>query len=113
MKFNRDQLQRALSKKIFGWVDGVFKEVLPMDVYATAHCGTPSERLKANLYLQEQGYRVVSQPDGIVQIFKGTKLVRQTKLVLELTDPEELLRIAEVVSEHVNIPPPPWQPKGN
>lgn len=111
MKFTREMLERALAKKIFGWVDTVFKEELPADIYASAHHGTPSERLRVNRWLAEHGYRIITHPDGVAQIFRGTKLVRQTKMVLELTDPEELLGIAEVVKEHANIPPPPWNPK--
>lgn len=111
MKFSQQDLQKALQKKIFSWVDAVFQGELPADIYAKAHCGTPSERLSANLWLKERGYRIVTQPEGVVQIFRGTALVRQTKMVLELEKPEELLQIVEAVSQNVNIPPPPWDPK--
>lgn len=111
IKFNQDQLQKALLKKIFAWVDVVMKEELPSHIYDTAHKGKPSERLSTGRWLMEQGYRVVTQPDGEVQIFKGTKLVRRTKMVLELDDPEELLSVMEVVQDNVNIPAPPWDPK--
>lgn len=111
LKFNQEQLQKALLKKIFGWVDKVLKEELPSHIYDTAHAGKPSERMRTSLWLREQGYRIVTNPDGEVQIFKGTKLVRQTKMVLELDNPEELLQVMEVVQDNVNIPPPPWDPK--
>lgn len=111
MKFNREMLEKAMARKIFAWVDDAMKQLLPDDIYQCAHCGSPVDRIRANNWMQEKGYRVVSQPDGVIQIFRGAAVVKQTKLVLELTDPEELLQIAEVVKDNVNIPPPPWQPR--
>lgn len=111
MKFSREQLQKALSRKIFSWVDMVLKEELPADIYAKAHQGTYADRASVNGWLQEHGYRIVTQPDGVCQVFRGSKLVRHTKMVLELTEAEDLLQLAEVVKENANIPPPPWQPK--
>lgn len=108
MKFSREILKKALLKRVFKWVDEVMQERLPADIYASAHRGNPNDKARVICWLREQGYRVVSHSDGVVQIFKGTKLVKQTKLVLELTDPDELLSVAEVVSKNVNIPPPPW-----
>lgn len=109
MKFNREMLERALAKKIFKWVDGVMKEIVPPDIYASAHCGNPDDRNRAHNWLKENGYRIITPGEGYVQVFKGTRLVRQTRLVLELTDPDELLSIAEAVKSHTNLPaPPPW-----
>jgi hypothetical protein len=110
MKFNREMLEDALKRKIFAWVDGVMREILPNHMYQAAHRGDPFEREKTNQWLKEKGYRIESPGDGLVRVFKGTKLIRQTRLVLELNDPEELLQIAEV-AQHKNIPPPPWQQK--
>jgi len=110
MKFNREMMEEALKRKIFAWVDGVMRDILPNHLYQTAHRGNPMERDRANRWLKEKGYRVESSDDGVIRVFKGTKVVRQTKLVLELDDPEELLQIAEVVQRHAKaIQPPPWQ----
>jgi hypothetical protein len=108
MKLDQKTLQKALAKKIFKWVDGVMKELVPSDIYASAHLGNLADQQRAHNWIREQGIRVVTPGDGYVQVFKGTQLVQQTRLVLELTDPEELLSIAEAVKSNANIPPPPW-----
>lgn len=108
MKFNREMLEKALARKIFKWVDDVMKDIVPADIYASAHLGNPSDQHRAHNWLRENGYRILTPGDGYVQVFKGTRLIKQTQLVLELTDPEELLSIAEAVKTNVNIPAPPW-----
>jgi hypothetical protein len=110
LRFTPEMLSQALTRKIFRWVDGVMEDILPADIYASAHLGNETDRNRANNWLKEKGYRVESPGEGFVRIFRGTKLVRQTRLVLELTDHKELLDIAEAV-QHKNIPPPPWQPR--
>lgn len=107
LKFSREMMEKALQKKIFKWVDSVMREELPDEVYSTMHQGTITERMRTSRWLQEQGYHIESQPDGIIRVMRGAVLVRESRVVLELTDPDDLLQMAEV-SENKNIPPPPW-----
>lgn len=111
MKFTRDMLDKALQRKIFSWCDSVMKELIPSDVYNNVHHGTPLERIRANNWLKERGYRLVCDPDGVAKVFCGNTLMRHAKIVLELENSDDVLQLAEVVTENVNIPPPPWQPK--
>lgn len=111
MKFSRDMLEKALQRKIFSWCDSVMKSEIPSEIYNYVHQGTPIERVRANNWLKEHGYRLVCNPDGVAQVFRGATLVREAKVVLELDDPEDVLQLAEAVTENVNIPPPTWQPK--
>lgn len=111
MKFTAEMLQKGLLKKMFGWADLVLKEHIPSDIYGKCHSPVPSEKMRGLRWIQERGYRIATPGEGVVQVFRGTKLLRQTKMVLELDDPEDLLQMAEVVKGNENIPPPPWQPK--
>lgn len=108
MKITKEVLTKAINRKIFAWVDATMKDILPPDIYASAHLGNNTDRLRANKWLAEKGYRIQSFDDGIVQLLQGTKVLRQAKMVIEVSDQEEMLQIAEAVY-HKNIPPPPWQ----
>jgi hypothetical protein len=111
MQVSRDAMTKGLNRKRFTWVDQVMREELPTDIYGAMHSEYLLERLRATAWLKEQGYRISDEGEGIVRIMKGSKLVRQTKLVLELTDPNDMLAVMEAMHEHIkNLPPPPWQP---
>lgn len=108
IKLSREVLTKALNRKRFAWVDEVMREILPSDVYGRMHSASPAERSSATGWLIEHGYRIHDAGEGMIQIFRGTKLVRQTKMVLELTNSEDLLSVMESAG-HMNLPPPPWQ----
>jgi len=110
MKFNAHLLRVAINRKRFEWVDQVMKEILPTDVYGNMHSNKVADRQKAVNWLNEKGYYVKDAGEGVMQIFKGTRLLRQRTFIWEITDPEELLGIAEAVTNK-NIPPPPWAPR--
>lgn len=111
MKFTGDDLQKGLARKIFKWVDTVLKDELPADIYASAHAANYDDRQRAMGWLRERGYRIVGQGEGVHQIYRGTALIRQTTMTLNLDNPDDLLSVMEVSKENVNIPPPPWNPK--
>jgi hypothetical protein len=111
MRFNTHLLRVAINRKRFEWVDQVMKEILPTEVYGGMHSDNREDRQKAVNWLSEKGYYVKDAGEGVMQVFKGTRLLRQRLFVWEITDPEELLGIAEAVTDHKNIPPPPWAPK--
>jgi hypothetical protein len=112
MRITREAVNEALNRKRFAWVDGVMKDELPTDIYGAMHSRLAVDRVRAVCWMNEKGYRVCDEGDGVMRVLKGTVLVRQTKLVLELTNPEEMLTVMEVMAENIkNIPPPPWQLK--
>jgi hypothetical protein len=111
MQVTREALTLALNRKRFRWVDMVLKEELPPDIYGSMHSNNFSDHQRAVHWMKEHGYHVQDAGDGVIQIFRGTSLVRQTKMVLELKDPAEMMAVMEAVTENVNIPPPPWVPK--
>src|SRR5262245_32052127 len=102
IKLSREVLTQALNRKRFAWVDSVMRDVLPADIYGSMHSGNPTDRLRATGWMREHGYRITDVGDGVIQIFRGTKLVRQTKMILELNDPDELLAVMESVTENMN-----------
>jgi hypothetical protein len=111
MRVTQEALTKALNKKRFKWVDAVMKEEVPSDIYHSMKSVNMDDRKRAYQWLKERGYYIKDEGEGVCRIMKGTTLVRQTKLVLELDKPEELLQVMEAVTENLHIPPPPWQPK--
>jgi len=111
MKITGEAMMKALNRKRFAWVDQVMREELPTDIYGGMHSANLADRKASTGWLKEHGYRVNDAGDGTIQVFRGTRLVRQTRLILELDDPEELLSVMEAVKDNSNIPLPPWHPK--
>ena len=99
-----ESVVKGIKQARASWIDSVMKEHLPSSVYAKVHAPDPLVRQEGLNWVKERGYRTEDRGEELF-VFKGTKELARTKMMLELESAEDLRALAKTARLRQNENP--------